>query len=40
MNAGGTGYGTLIDLQTQGAADLEIIPDQSTIMIPTPCAGE
>lgn len=34
VNANGTGYGTLIDLQTQGAADLEFIPSQSTIIIP------
>jgi len=34
VNADGTGYGTLIDLHTQGAADLGIIPSQSTIIIP------
>jgi DNA-binding beta-propeller fold protein YncE len=34
VNANGTGYGTLIDLHTQGAADLEFIPSQSTIIIP------
>ena len=34
VNADGTGYGTLIDLQTQGAADLGFIPGQSTIIIP------
>ena len=34
VNANGTGYGTLIDLHTQGAADLEFIPNQSTIIIP------
>jgi sugar lactone lactonase YvrE len=34
VNADGTGYRTLIDLQTQGSADLGIIPDQSTIIIP------
>ena len=34
VNANGTGYGTLIDLHTQGTADLEFIPSQSTIIIP------
>ena len=34
VNANGTGYGTLIDLHTQGAADLGFIPDQSTVIIP------
>jgi sugar lactone lactonase YvrE len=34
VNANGTGYGTLIDLHTQGAADLGSIPSQSTIIIP------
>lgn len=34
VNANGTGYGTLIDLHTQGAADLEFIPSQNTIIIP------
>jgi hypothetical protein len=34
VNADGTGYGTLIDLHTQGAADLGFIPSQSTIIIP------
>ena len=34
VNANGTGYGTLIDLHTQGSADLEFIPSQSTIIIP------
>ena len=34
VNADGTGYGTLIDLHTQGAADLGIIPSQSTVIIP------
>lgn len=34
VNANGTGYGTLIDLHTQGAADLGFIPSQSTIIIP------
>jgi sugar lactone lactonase YvrE len=34
VNADGTGYTTLIDLRTQGAADLGYIPDQSTIIIP------
>src|SRR3954454_10988342 len=34
VNADGTGYGTLIDLHIQGAADLGIIPSQSTIIIP------
>jgi DNA-binding beta-propeller fold protein YncE len=34
VNANGTGYGTLIDLHTQGAADLEFLPSQSTIIIP------
>jgi DNA-binding beta-propeller fold protein YncE len=34
VNANGTGYGTLIDLHIQGAADLEFIPSQSTIIIP------
>jgi sugar lactone lactonase YvrE len=34
VNADGTGYVTLIDLQTQGAADLGFIPSQSTIIIP------
>jgi DNA-binding beta-propeller fold protein YncE len=34
VNADGTGYGTLIDLHTQGAADIGFIPSQSTIIIP------
>jgi len=34
VNADGTGYGTLIDLQRQGTADFEFIPDQSMIIIP------
>jgi DNA-binding beta-propeller fold protein YncE len=34
VNTNGTGYGTLIDLHTEGAADLEFIPSQSTIIIP------
>jgi sugar lactone lactonase YvrE len=34
VNADGTGYGTLIDLHTKGAADLSFIPNQSTIIIP------
>jgi sugar lactone lactonase YvrE len=34
VNADGTGYETLIDLHTQGAADLEFIPSQNMIIIP------
>ena len=34
VNADGTGYVTLIDLHTQGAADLGSRPGQSTIIIP------
>ena len=34
VNANGTGYGTLIDLHTQGAAVLGFMPSQSTIIIP------
>src|SRR5919199_6741239 len=34
VNADGTGYVTLIDLHTQGAADLGSIPRQSMIIIP------
>lgn len=34
VNANGTGYGTLIDLHTKGAADLGFIPSQSIIVIP------
>ena len=34
VNADETGYGTLIDLHTQGAADLGFITSQSTIIIP------
>ncbi|MGB7676683.1 MAG: hypothetical protein WBL54_09180 [Nitrososphaeraceae archaeon] len=34
VNANGTGYGTLIDLHTKGAADLGFIPNRSTIIIP------
>ena len=34
VNADGTGYGTLIDLHTQGTADLGFLPSQSTIIIP------
>src|SRR5919198_4851167 len=34
VNADGTGYVTLIDLHTQGAADLGSTPGQSTIIIP------
>jgi DNA-binding beta-propeller fold protein YncE len=34
VNANGTGYVTLIELTTKGAADLGSIPDKSTIVIP------
>jgi DNA-binding beta-propeller fold protein YncE len=34
VNAAGTWYGTLIDLQRQGTADLEFIADENMIMIP------
>ena len=34
VNANGTGYGTLIDLHTHGAADLGLIPSQSIVIIP------
>lgn len=34
VNADGTGYVTLIDLHTKGAADLGFIPNRSTIIIP------
>jgi outer membrane protein assembly factor BamB len=34
VNADGTGYRTLIDLQRQGTADLEFIPGQNMIVIP------
>ena len=34
VNTDGTGYQTLIDLHTQGAADLGSIQGQSTIIIP------
>ncbi len=34
VNADGTGYETLIDLQRQGTADLEFIPGQNMIIIP------
>lgn len=34
VNANGTGYVTLIDLHTKGAADLGSIPDKNTIIIP------
>jgi DNA-binding beta-propeller fold protein YncE len=34
VNADGTGYGTLIDLHTRGAADLGLVPSQSIIIIP------
>jgi DNA-binding beta-propeller fold protein YncE len=34
VNADGTGYGTLIDLHTEGTADLGFLPSQSTIIIP------
>ena len=34
VNADGTGYGTLIDLQRKGTADLEFIPGQNMIIIP------
>jgi len=34
VNADGTGYGTLIDLHTHGAADLGLVPSQSIIIIP------
>ena len=34
VNADGTGYGILLDLHTQGTADLGFIPSQSTIIIP------
>jgi DNA-binding beta-propeller fold protein YncE len=34
VNADGTGYGTLIDLQRQGTADLEFVADENMIIIP------
>jgi hypothetical protein len=34
VNANGTGYAALMDLRTQGAADLGFIPSQSVIIIP------
>ena len=34
VNADGTGYATLMDLHTKGAADLGFIPSQSVIIIP------
>ena len=34
VNADGTGYGSLIDLQRQGTADLEFITDENMIIIP------
>jgi DNA-binding beta-propeller fold protein YncE len=34
VNADGTGYETMVNLHTQGTADLGIIPSQSTIIIP------
>jgi len=34
VNADGRGYGSLIDLQRQGTADLEFIPDENMIIIP------
>jgi hypothetical protein len=34
VNPDGTGYATLMDLHTQGAADLGFIPSQSMIIIP------
>ena len=34
IKADGRGYGTLIDLRRQGAADLEFIPGQNMIIIP------
>jgi hypothetical protein len=34
VNADGTGYGTLIDLQRQGTADFGFISAQSIIVIP------
>jgi sugar lactone lactonase YvrE len=34
VNSNGTGYVTLIELPTKGAADLGSIPDKSTIVIP------
>lgn len=34
VNADGTGYETLIDLQRKGTADLEFIPGQNMIIIP------
>ena len=34
VNADGTGYGILLDLHTQGTADLGFIPSQNTIIIP------
>ena len=34
VNADGTGYRNLIDLQKRGAADLAFIPGQSMIIIP------
>ena len=34
VNANGTGYGTMLDLHTQGTADLGFIPSQNTIIIP------
>jgi DNA-binding beta-propeller fold protein YncE len=34
VNSDGTGYKTLIDLQKQGTADLEFIPDERMVIIP------
>src|SRR5207249_2339866 len=34
VNADGTGYEILLDLHTQGTADLGFIPSQSTVIIP------
>lgn len=34
VNADGTGYRVLMDLHTHGAADLGLLPDQGTIIIP------
>jgi hypothetical protein len=34
VNADGTGYTSMVDLRTQGAADLGFIPNQSVIIIP------
>lgn len=34
VNTDGTGYGNLVDLHTQGTADLGFVPAQNTIIIP------